>query len=190
MAVPKVTYMPVDQLALMPEFRKLKPRHAEWVRLYLQEFIRTGIFDHNAVTKVVYPSPIAVRIRSTAHYLRHNPNIQSVVKLFLDSAEGNLATDLAEVQRHLDACQPGSIAAQRLLSLKNGLKRGRYVEDADEPQNPNPAVTSSPRRSQIGMVIPYDGGFVRITAEDESGTPTAGDPCTQDGTPIPENRPE
>jgi hypothetical protein len=186
MAVPKVTYMPLDQLVLTAEFRRLAPRPAQWVRLYIQEFIRTGIFRHNAATKVVYPSALPGRIRSTAHRLRHDPKVQAVVKLFLDSAEGNLAADLAEVQRHLGACEPGSVAAQRLLSLKNGLKRGRYVDADDEPQNPKPAVTSSPRRSKVGTIIPYDGGFVRITAEDESGTPTAGDPCTADGIPIPQ----
>jgi len=180
MAVPKISYMSLEELFTTAAFRVLKPRPAEWVKLYLQEFIQTGIFDHNAATKVVYPSPIPVRMRSTAHRLRNDPKVKAVVKFFMDSAEGNLAADLAEIQKHLDACEPGGIAAQQLLRLKNSLKRRARLEGIDtEPEAPQvqaappSAEPIFPRRYQVGEVVPQKGVMYKITAVDENGQPTA-----------------
>jgi hypothetical protein len=168
MAVPKVTYMSLDQLVLTAEFRKLSPRHAEWVRLYVQGFLQTGIFNHAAATSAVYPSPNPGYIRSTAGRLRHDKKIKAVVQVFLSSADGNLQADLAEIQRHLDASEPGSIAAQRLLSLKKGLKRGGYVDDPDLAEN-SKSQTGDPIRFVVGETVVQDGKNYRVVSMDAAG---------------------
>jgi hypothetical protein len=177
MVVPKVTYMPLDQLVLTAEFRRLAPRPAQWVRLYMQEFIRTGIFDHNAATKVVYPSALPGRIRSTAHRLRHDPKVQAVVKLFLDAAEGNLAADLVEIQRCIDVANPKSVACQRLIVLKARLKQ-RIHSDAGSPavQTPKPQspagqapAPAQPDRFVVGEIVLQNGQQYRVTQIDDAG---------------------
>jgi hypothetical protein len=191
MNAPQVTYMPLDQLVASAAFRVLSPRHAQWARLYLQGFIQTGIFDHAAATKIVYPSSCAGRVRAQSCWLRHNPKVLAVVKLFLDSAEKNIAADLAEIQRAIEAADPGGIAMQRLIILKARLKYGLRsgLKKPVETENPKPQaevrVDVSPR-NQIGSVVPYDGGWLRVTVVDVNGQPTDGDPCLEDGTPLPE----
>jgi hypothetical protein len=182
MTAPKVRYMALDQLVLTTEFRRLAPRPAQWARLYIQEFIRTGIFDHNAATKIVYPSPLPVRIRSTAHRLRHDPKVMAVVKLFLDSAEGNLAADLVEIQRCIDVANPKSVACQRLIVLKARLKQRLHSEAGSPGENPKPTVDAgtfsapSPDRFHIGEIVLQDGKDYRVTAVDDHGQIIAADP--------------
>jgi hypothetical protein len=66
-----------------------------------------------------------------------NKKVQALLRAFLNSGKSEHELDLEEIQTHLDHAEPGSVAAQRLLALKNSLKRGikpeRDPEEAAEP---------------------------------------------------------
>jgi hypothetical protein len=161
------------------QFRQItSAKMAKWVQVYLQGHLDTGRFDSTAATKASYVCKGAEGYRTLGCQIRSARKVQAVVQLFLDSAHRDIVFDLAEIQRHLDACEPGGIAAQQLLRLKNSLKRRGRIEGT-EPENPKPQaptpVATTPHRDNIGDIVLHEGAKYRVTAVDENGKATSGD---------------
>jgi hypothetical protein len=181
-------FLTVAQLSQTAEFRRLTRKQAGWVSTYIQGYLDTGIFDSLAATKATYECCSLASFQALGSHLKSQPKIKAVVDLFLGSAHRDIAFDLVEIQRAIDAADPGSIAAQRLIILKARLKHGLRSSlknpaeaptpqsETSKPQRVTPAApTPSINRFQVGDIATQDGERYRITAVDENGKPTAVD---------------
>jgi hypothetical protein len=182
-------FLTVAQLTQTVEFRRLTRKQAGWVSTYIQGYLETGIFDSLAATKATYECCSLASFQALGSHLKSQPKIKAVVDLFLGSAHRDIAFDLLEIQRAIDAADPGSIAAQRLIILKARLKHGlratvKNPAEAPAPQpetstpQSDPAPSPDPeshesRRFKVGDIVTQDGERYRITAVDENGKPTA-----------------
>jgi hypothetical protein len=159
----------LDELKRTEEFRRLRPKMANWVIVYIQGHITTGFFDHRAATKAAYVCANDESARVFGHRLKQNPKVRAVVALYLRKSPRELL--LEEVQQHLAACDPGSVAGQRLLAQKERLLFGTdpaTFEEADETQ-PSPDVRvpagATPLADDVGVIRGYrlpSGDYVRL----------------------------
>src|ERR1700692_4910533 len=97
----------IDGLAQTAVFRALTPKMQAWLLAYCRGFLNTGVFDGMSATRAAYTLTHYPSIKATTHRLTHNTKVQSVVHLFLNSGTvPDLAFDLAEIQKQIEACEP------------------------------------------------------------------------------------
>jgi hypothetical protein len=109
--------------------------------------------------------------------------MKEVINLFVNSTKSPLALQLEELQRHLDACKPGSTAAQQLIATKHSLLRRM---NADEDDAPEPAASKTepvtqpapvaPHRFKVGETCIVNGKPYTVTKVDDEGKALAGEP--------------
>jgi hypothetical protein len=115
------------------EFRQItSARMAHWVEIYLQGFLDTGRFDATAATRAAYVFSTPESYRTLGCQVRSSKKVQTVVSLFLKAVQRDILFDLAEIQRAIDAAEPGSVAQHRLISLKARMRRGIQSEPEDD----------------------------------------------------------
>lgn len=184
-------FLTVAQLSQTAEFRRLTRKQAGWVSTYIQGYLDTGIFDSLAATKATYECCSLASFQALGSHLKSQPKIKAVVDLFLGSAHRDIVFDLVEIQRAIDAADPGSIAAQRLIVLKSRLKHGlraslKNPAEAPAPQSetskpqPDPAPTQDPKAPKVfhvGQLVTHRdaAGVVhtgRVVSVDANGRPT------------------
>jgi hypothetical protein len=172
------TRLTVEQIALSSEYQRLTKRMQKWVMVYLQHFIDTGEWDPLAATQAAYTSANINVARVTSWRVKRHTLIKEVLDLFINSKKSPQDLALEEMQRHLDAAEPGSVAAQRLLATKHALLRrmDAEAEDAPPPPAPEPVTQSAPHRFKVGETCIVNGKPYRITKVDDEGKALAGEP--------------
>jgi hypothetical protein len=152
----------------------------KWVAVYIQGFLDTGTWDPVAATQAAFTSANLNVCRATTWRVKRHPQMKTVLDLFVNSKKSPQELALEEMQRHLDAAEPGSVAAQRLLATKHALLRRMDAETDDAPPPPappEPVVQTAPREPESripvgargirkdGILIGYktpDGQVVRL----------------------------
>jgi hypothetical protein len=147
----------LDVLAQTEAYRSLTPKMQKWVSVYCAGYIATGTFDPHAAARAAYEGVAPATVRSIVRWHKRNPKIQKVVNVFLNSGQvPDFAYDLAEIQKHIDASEPGTVAAQRLIVLKARLKRELFVDNEDEdseqeaPKAPTVSKPAADTRVPVG----------------------------------------
>jgi hypothetical protein len=160
--------MTLDELSKTVEFRSLSSaKMARWVSLYVQSYIDTGMFEMLPATKAVYVGRSDENLRIRGYHLRKNPKVKAIVGLFLNAGKRDIDLDLEEIQKHLDAAMPGSVSAQRLLSMKMSIKRGIQPEEP-ETAGTNVPANETPQTSPAAVTQPWKIGD-RLTERDDAG---------------------
>lgn len=133
-------FPPVAGMKETSEFRQItSARMAHWVAVYLQGFLDTGRFDATAATRAAYVCSTPESYRTLGCQVRSSKKVQAVIALFLKAVQRDILFDLAEIQRAIDAAEPGSTSQHRLISLKARMKRGIQSEpEDDEPETATP----------------------------------------------------
>jgi hypothetical protein len=151
-----------DVMQASETWKRLTPQQRVWVL----KFIASD--DSIAATRTAYPTATDKSVKCMSYELRKNPGIVAALDFYNGKTE--LELDLEEIQKQIDAAEPGSIAATKLIALKASLKRG--VKSASE----EPKATDESLASKIGDIVLVDGKKHRVTAVDENGKPTDGEP--------------
>jgi hypothetical protein len=122
--------MSLAALEQTPEFRRLSRARAAWVRAYVQNFLDTGLLNHTLATKAAYACANDESARTFGHRIKNSPSVKAVLDVFsnswkrdVDFTREEIQQQIAEIQKHLDASEPGSTAANRLIELKVTLMR-------------------------------------------------------------------
>jgi hypothetical protein len=106
-----------------------------------------------------------------------------VLTLFMNSSKPPLALQLEELQRYLDACKPGSTAAQQLLATKHSLLRRTAPDEDDAPPPPvklgpvTQSAPAAPHRFKVGETCIVNGKPYTVTKVDDEGKALAGEPA-------------
>jgi hypothetical protein len=166
----------VEQVGLSSEYRLLTKKMQTWARVYIQHFIDTGTWDPLKATQAAFTSANLNVARVTSWRVKRHPLMKDVLDLFINSRKTPLELDLEEIQRHLDACDPGSIAAVKLLATKRRLKAGLPAEpEAEKPaktsEQSKPAAAEPTSRIPVGARGIYDkttGALLGYKAADGS----------------------
>jgi len=122
--------MSLTALEQTAEFKRLSPARAAWVRAYLQHFLDTGLLNHTRATHTAYVCSNDENARTFGHRIKNSPSVKAVLDVFsnswkrdVDFSREEIQQQIAEIQKHLDASEPGSTAANRLIELKVTLMR-------------------------------------------------------------------
>jgi hypothetical protein len=89
--------------------------------------------------------------------------------------------ELKDIERHLAACEPGSVAGQRLLSMRREIRRemNAKADDAPPPAASKPEADSqppAPHRYKLGELCIVNGKQYSVTKVDDEGKALAGEP--------------
>jgi hypothetical protein len=183
MNTPDKTRLTVEQVALSSEYRRLTKRMQKWVCVYIQGFLDTGEWDPVKATQAAYTSANLNVARATTWRVKRHPQMKEVIDLFINSKKSPQELALEEMQRHLDAAEPGSVAAQRLLATKHALLRRMQADEDDAPLPPAPPepvtqtapAPAAPHRFKVGDIFTQDGVQYQTTSVDANGQPLTAD---------------
>jgi hypothetical protein len=178
--------MTLDEFKQTPEFDACSDK----VKLWLVTAIENG-FDYTAATRAAFTAKDPQKF---SYAVRNWPAVQAALNVWRGMSPFDIWFGAAQ---KAGRSKKTSIAQIQALKMQadamgwnaEGLDRRLHGRDAQASaagdSKPQP-VAPAPRRSRIGMVIPYGTGWVKVTTEDENGQPTNGDLCTADGTHIPQ----
>jgi hypothetical protein len=172
------TRLTVEQVALSSEYRRLTKRMQKWAVAYIGHYLATGEWDPVKATQAAFTSANLNVARATTWRVKRHPQMKEVINLFVNSKKSPQDLALEEMQRHLDAAEPGSVAAQRLLATKHALLRrmDAEAEDAPPPPAPEPVTQSAPHRFKVGETCIVNGKPYTVTKVDDEGKALAGEP--------------
>jgi hypothetical protein len=157
-----------DVMQASEPWKRLTPQQ----RIWFVHFIASD--DSVAATRIAYPTATDKSVKCMSYEMLKRPAIIAALDFY--NGKSDLEIDLDEIQKQIDAADPGSIAAQKLIALKASLKRGLKAA-SEEPETKSKATDESKSLvSQIGDIVLVDGKKHRVTAVDEHGKPTDGEP--------------
>jgi hypothetical protein len=175
----KSTGMTLPQLEATPEFGRLSPKMKLWVSSYVQHFIDFGSLDPIFATKSSYQCGSDENARTFGYQILSKTKVQALLKLYAHFGKSQLELDLETAEEQFRQAKPGSEPAHNLLVLTMRLRKEIAAEraanvEASAPQVP--AVAPEPKRFNVGDIILVDGKKVRVTAVNEAGRATDGEP--------------
>jgi hypothetical protein len=147
-------------------WKRLTPQQRVWVL----KFIASD--DSIAATRMAYPTATDKSVKCMSYELRKNPGIVAALDFYNGKTE--LELDLEEIQKQIDAAEPGSIAATKLIALKASLKRG-VKSTVEEPDTKSKATDEASPKFKVGDICVQDGKKYRVTSIDANGKPLTAD---------------
>jgi hypothetical protein len=177
MAVETRTPKSVELVRQTLAYQKLTPKQ----KMLIETYIATG--DKLQATKSAYQneSDEAARLNSYTHFA--NPRIVAVLNFWLGKTEREIMIEA--VEEHLRHAEKGSTAARGLFAQLASLKFGIAAEPESKPE-PEPKAEEQAKtpvavdsRIKVGDIIRADGRRFRVTAVDEQGRATDGDPLDE-----------
>jgi hypothetical protein len=148
------------------QWKRLTPQQRVWVL----KFIVSD--DPIASTRTAYPTATDKSVKCMSYELRKNPGILSALDFY--NGKTDLEIDLDEIQKQIDAAEPGSIAATKLIALKASLKRG-VKPTSEEPETKSQATDGASPKFNVGDICVQDGKKYRVTSIDVNGKPLTAD---------------
>lgn len=166
------TTTPIDEFAALrvsPPFRRMTPQQQTW----LIEYLKTGSL-HGA-TKLAYPGASENSQRAMPYQiLKSEAVIESLDWFRFRDAETSRQALVDIVRKQLDAAEPGSVSAQRLCAQLQSLTIGSKPSVSEPARGPEESAQA--QGSKIGDIVLVEGVKYRVTAVDENGKPTDGEP--------------
>lgn len=157
-------FVPLDDLKSSMPWIRMSARQRELVTLYL-----TNGYDKEAAVKSLYKCATKASLSTTICRQFGNADVKELLALHFN--EPALETLKAELHRAL-RCPTVSQTRLRALKLLAQIS-GLGFESANDVQ---PAAEAKRMQCKVGDIILYDGQRVRVTAVNEQGHPTEGDP--------------
>lgn len=171
--------MPLSELESSMEYLKLSPKMRVFVSSYIGTFLMSGNLEPTFAAHQAYDCKDDESARPQGHRLMQNQKIKDCLKVYFDYGKSEREKDLEQVEIAIRKAEPGSVAHQRLLSIRTTIKTAAsYNGQAIEPSTSGPAVhPESAKDSRIpkdavsvfkkdGVVIGYklaDGRKVRLS---------------------------
>jgi hypothetical protein len=181
-----------SDIAKSAEFLRLPKRMQKWAVVYIQGYIDSGTFDYLAATKAAYKPKNITNARSWGCQIKKHPKMLEVLTLFMNSSKTALELKLEDLQRQLDAAEPGSTAATKFWAWKEETEakieaQAAKVIEQSTPPPPGPpqplevaasapAAPTAPHRFKVGETCIVNGKPYRVTKVDENGNALAGEP--------------
>jgi hypothetical protein len=166
------TTTPIDEfvaLRVSPPFRRMTPQQKNW----LLEYLRTGSL-HSA-TKLAYPEANENSQRAMPYQILKAQAVRECLDWYrFHDAESSRQALIDLVRKQLDAAEPGSVSAQRLCAQLQSLTISNKPSSREEA--PGPEESAQAQGSKIGDIVLVEGVKYRVTAVDENGKPTDGEP--------------
>src|ERR1700728_2577529 len=114
--------MTLEALQQTPEFRRLSPKIALWVSTYVANFIMGGSLDPLFATRSSYDCSSDKSSRAFGYEILENKKVQAVLKVYFNFGRTEREIDLEQIEEALTKAEPGSVAHQRLLSIRTTIK--------------------------------------------------------------------